>query len=62
MMYDIYIVWVYIIYVLNCIHTIYSLSPGPASPVMKDNPVDHSGDVDPTHQDPITTVDNSQSV
>ena len=56
------IVCVYIIYIHNCIHTIYSMSPGPASPVMKDNPVNRSGDVDPTHQDPITTVENSQSV
>ena len=63
MMYDKYIMCAYIIiYVHNCIHTMYSPLPGPASPIMKDNPVDCSGDVDPTHQDHITTVDNSQSV
>ena len=43
-------------------YTPYSPSPGPASPVSKETPADHSGDVEPAHQDPITTMDTSQSV
>ena len=43
-------------------YTPYSPSPGPASPVSKETPADYSGDVKPAHQDPITTMDTSQSV